>query len=942
MIPTAGVILEREAEQQAAGAIVEAVVAGVGATVLVEGPAGVGKTTVLGMLAERGEAAGMSILAARAVPVEQSEAWAGVKRLFDRAIQQASETEREALLGGAASNAKAPLGLELGASVLDPFTCIHGLYWLVANLTNERPVALLVDDVQWLDAPSARWLAHMASRSGDLPLLLGIGRRTGEPAPAADALDELDPADLRTIRPRTLSETGSRAFIAARIPDTVADAVAQACHEATGGNPFLLSELCTSIAEHGADDLDEDRIAGFGPEGVTRSLRRRLERLGGDASSIAEVLSVLGEAAELAEVARMADMEMEVAGRAVESLVEAHILTSGNPLQFAHPVLQAALYESIDRSERSSRHREVAHALRESGSGHERVASHLLRSDPAGDEWVVERLAEAAAAASDRGASELAAEYLRRALTEPPSGEDGVRLRFRHAIARLDTGDRAIADLTRSVLATPDADRPAAALEAARVLGLFTEHEAALEVCASIPAEGVDPAIASRLSDEVIVHMLPVGPSMWRAPGPGEVLAEAPKPPDAGAAALRQVSIALVAVKAGQPVRTDRLTEAVQALVPEFPSLAFVAAGFGLVWCDELATARTMADVGLAYSRSVGSPTGAAQWSSAAAAVCLREGQIPEALGHASASVEFNLERPPPTLAWPLATMIDCLVLRGELDAASRAADLVPDRTDGFLSTATLTEVVGRLALARGEIQRAVRLLEDAGRRFDSMGFAAPPISAWRSGLAEALALAGEIDRARELATTQLDIAQRARTQRGIGEAQRALALCEAGDGRVAMLGDAIDTLRASPARIELARALIDLGSELSRQGRPAGRTRAARGGDGDRPGLQRRSHRGAGACGSGRHGRSAAAAGALRARVAHPGGAAGRRPGRLRHDEPRGSPSSVPFREDGRGSPGPSLPQARHRLPHGARRPAQAYRTKVGGKVQGVMTMVR
>ena len=490
--------------------------------------------------------------------------------------------------------------------MLDPFTCVHGLYWLVANLTNDGPLMIAIDDVQWLDAPSARWLAHMASRSEDLPLVLAVGRRIGEPGPATDVLDEIEAPELIRVRPQLLSRSGSEAVISARLPGEVSADVAFACHEATGGNPFLLSELCNSIGERGPDGLDHERIAGFGPEGVTQSLRGRLARLGPAAASIAAVLSVLGETAELSDAARMAGLSIDVAAEAVDALIDAHILESASPLTFSHPVLQAALYESIDRGERSRRHREVAAALSANAAGPERVASHLLRADPAGDEWVVERLEEAADAASARGALELAAEYLRRALTEPPSGEDGVRLRFRHALARLDQGDRAIADLTRSVLATPDADRPAAALEASRALGLFVEHEAALEICASVPGGGADPAIASRLSDEVIVHMLPVGPSMWRAPGPADVLAAAPEPCDPGAEALREVSIALVAVKAGRPVAVDRLTEAVHSLVPEFPSMAFVAAGFGLTWCDELKTARTMSEVGLAYSRSVG------------------------------------------------------------------------------------------------------------------------------------------------------------------------------------------------------------------------------------------------------------------------------------------------------------------------------------------------
>jgi DNA-binding CsgD family transcriptional regulator len=815
------VILEREEERRTTAGLIAAATAGEGSTVLVEGPAGVGKTTILGMLAEGAQAAGMRVLAARAVPVEQSEAWAGVRRLFDRTLQQAGEAQRKDLLGGAAANAKAPLGLELeGPAVLDPFTCIHGLYWLVANLTNDGPVLVVLDDVQWLDAPSARWLAHMASRSHDLPLIIAVGWRTGERGSLA--LAELDALDVERLRLEPLSRAGSRSLVSERLPDARAEALADACHEATGGNPFLLDELCKSIAEHGSEGLDEDRLAGFGSERVGRSLRRRLERLGPEAVVVAEVLSVLGERASLADTAAMAGLDTGDAAEAVEALADADVLVSGGGLEFRHPVLQAALYDSIDRPERSRRHRAVARALHGSIDEPERIASHLLRTHPAGDEWVVERLAEAAGAASERGASEVAAEYLERALAEPPAPEDGVRLRFRHALASLGQGgERPVVAVIRALNAVPEGERGAAALEAARALGLLAEHGAALEACdlagdlAQLPAE-----IASRISDEMIVHMLTVGPSMWPGTDPETALARAPEPPDPGASALREVSTALVAVKAGRPVEIQRLVDAVPGLIDEFPSTAFVAAAFGLLWCDELATARTLTEAGLAYSRSVGSPTGVAQWSAAAAAASLREGKVQEALVSASTSVEFNLDRPPPTVAYPLAPMIDSLVLRGELDEANEAAKLATDRTDGFLSTATLTEALGRLALARGEVQRAVRLLEDAGRRFDSMGFTAPALSAWRSWLAEALVMAGERERARELAEAQLQIACGAEARRAIGEAQRALALTLDPEERGQGLERAVETLRGSPARIELARALVDLGGVLGRVGK--------------------------------------------------------------------------------------------------------------------------
>ncbi|MFV1258444.1 ATP-binding protein, partial [Klebsiella pneumoniae] len=74
----------------------------------------------------------------------------------------------------------------------DPFTCVHGLYWLTANLTKEEPLLILLDDAQWLDEPSAKWLAHMVSRTGDLPLVLVMARRMGEAVAAPGPIAEID------------------------------------------------------------------------------------------------------------------------------------------------------------------------------------------------------------------------------------------------------------------------------------------------------------------------------------------------------------------------------------------------------------------------------------------------------------------------------------------------------------------------------------------------------------------------------------------------------------------------------------------------------------------------------------------------------------------------------------------------------------------------------
>lgn len=815
-------ILERETELRAGEAALDAAAGGNGVAVLIEGPAGVGKTTLLRSFDALARDRGFTTLGARASPVEGAEAWIGVRRLFDRTIHRADPGERERLLTGAAVNAAPALGLESPAGgVLDPFTCIHGLYWLVGNLANDGPLLICVDDVQWLDEPSARWLTHMASRSADLPIALVLTRRAGEPAFAAQLLDQLeDFAEVERLSLRELSEAGSTALVRTELGDEADESVLASCHSATGGNPLFLVELCRELARSDKAPGSVD-VGVFGPAGVARSVAGRVQRLGPDAEVLAASLAVLGDRVDLAEVAAIAGLDLDAAGVAAEALADAAVIEPGRPLRFRHPIVEHALYESLAEGERSRRHRLAAETLHAQSARSDRVASHLLRAGPGGDNWVVERLEESAAGAAERGASDVAAAYLRRALEEPPPDTERPRIRFRLALAALGRGGPGeIADLVEAVAALPAGERSQSALDASKVLGLLTEHEAALAVCVLGIEDGEIPVtIASRLNDEMVVHMLPVGPQRWPELDPQMIYEAAPAPPDAGAEALRTVSAALVAVKQGRPIQVGELREALPRLLGEFPTLAFAACGLALIWSDELDAAHDLTATALAHSRQTGSPTGAAQWSAVGATASLRAGRVSEALAEATASADFNREQPAPTLAWPLAPLVDCLVLRGELDEASAVAAWVAERPQGFLSVALLTESLGRLALEQTDLARAADLFRETGDHFESMGYAGPPITFWRSWLARTLTLLGNLDEAREYASAELRIARAAESPRAVGQAQLALAGCMPTEERQSLMTEAVATLRACPARLELGMALVDLGAEARRRG---------------------------------------------------------------------------------------------------------------------------
>jgi AAA ATPase domain len=146
-----GVLLDRERELAAIGALIEAAREGTGGVVVVEGPAGIGKTRLLEEAARTAGAAGTGVLRARGSEFEAGMAFGVARQLFEPLLRAASAGEREALLDGVARVGARALGMVAGEAPADGFAAMHGLFWLCANRAERGPVVLVVDDAQWVD-----------------------------------------------------------------------------------------------------------------------------------------------------------------------------------------------------------------------------------------------------------------------------------------------------------------------------------------------------------------------------------------------------------------------------------------------------------------------------------------------------------------------------------------------------------------------------------------------------------------------------------------------------------------------------------------------------------------------------------------------------------------------------------------------------------------------
>ena len=719
------VILERDAELAALAAAVAAAEAGHGTLALVEGPAGIGKTTLL-RAACRGP--GARVLTARGLALEQGFPYGIVRQLLDPVRGE------DGLMDGAAALAARVFDWAEAGPVEDDvrYAAMHGLYWLVANLAARRPLVLAVDDAHWADAPSLRWLAHLAARVEHLPVALLLAVRDGPDEP--ELLGELRAAGTR-IRLGPLGPDATAALVRRRLgatlvapTDATAAQLGRDWHASTGGNPFLLEALAVAL-----------RVGDQKAEPIAQAVLRRIGPEGPEAGRLTRALAVLGGPAPLRQAAALAGLDLPGAARLADRLRAADVLAPGSVLEFAHPIVRTAVYESIPPGERALAHAEAARLLERDGTDAERLALHLLRSEPGGDPRVAALLRAAAAAATGRGDPGAAAACLRRALDEPPPAADrpGLLLELGIALAR-ERSPAAVPALRKAVeLAGPDA-----ALLAARVLGIWAYHAEAAAICRNALAGPVPAELADSLQAELFQN----------AVISAETVAEAVTlPRRTGRSAAWGVNDALLAATSadGGAITLPVL----DGVAPD--SMGAVYALLVLIWVGELEVAGRICDTVLADARRRGSMSMVAHASCLHSMIMRRLGRLEEAADAARLALDFKLATSPPlAVAWAAGLCIDPLTRLGRLDEADAIAGVAAGREppEGWIHTLTFRQARGALRVAQHRPDEALADLLAAGEGWQALGVTNPAVASWRTAAVAAYRALGQPDEAAALA----------------------------------------------------------------------------------------------------------------------------------------------------------------------------------------------
>jgi len=833
---TTTLLLERDAQIAALQALADAARGGDGRFVVIEGSAGIGKTRLLGEGRAIAGSSGMRVLAARGGEFEGEFAYGIVRQLFEPLLATAPPNLRAELLSGPAALVERLFGTSQLVASPDgdgegSFAVLHGLYWLAANVAFQQPTLLALDDLHWCDTPSLRWLFYLTRRLEGLPLLVVAATRppeaeSREPTLVADLIAD---SDATAIRPGPLGRS-SIAVLARELHHLEPDeAFSAALETATGGNPLFVGAVLDAVSREGISPTAEQapRLLEIGAQGVSRSVGHRLARLPPEALALLRAAAILGDGTELRHAARLAGIEASELGPPAAALVRLDLLRREDPLEFVHPVVRSAVYETLDIVERAAAHRLAAELLLSTGALPENAAAHLVLTAPGADSFVVSTLRQAAERSLAQGAADAAVAYLTRALEEQSDPANRAEALVELGLAERRTNGLAAADHLRAgmELLSQPARRGQVALELGRALWFTDREPEALSVFEQA-LEEVDRERDADLYELLVAELIS---STWWEPETYPIAKARIAGLDLDALHGGFGSEVLFATMAHHEYRLglnrDRALELARRALASGKlatsgSVAFSYAAFALVLAGLFDEAVELYSETLDRARRRGDIFHVASMFMWRGKAETHRGDLPAAVADLREAIDLSVEHGV-LVSWPylVGFLASALLEQGDTDEAARvvAQGGFPEELPRNLHLVAFRFARSRLRIETGDPARGVDELLDIGDTARRVPFDNPAWIPWRSWAAQGLRLLDRNDEARVLAEEEVALARRWGAPHAIGAAQRVLALVEGGRKGEQLLREAVATLAASSAAVEHARALVELGAAQRR-----------------------------------------------------------------------------------------------------------------------------
>jgi DNA-binding CsgD family transcriptional regulator len=793
-------LVGRDHERQQIGQAIGRARSGTSTTLALVGEPGIGKTALLDYAAQ--QATGLRVLRARGIESEAQIPFGSLLELIRPALAMLERipAPQAAALEGA-------LALR-PAATHDRFAVGAATLGLLAAYAEEAPVAVLVDDGQWLDASSAQALLFAFRRLVADPIAVFIAVREGAPS-------LLDGADLSALRLGGLTSDESAQLVG------LAPEAAVRLHRLTAGNPLALLELAPgppdlALAPEGAPVLVSARI--------TRAFLQRAEPLDQPARR-ALVLAATSDTGDLPTLGRAA-AKLGIDLSALAAAEGAGLVTlHAGVVEFRHPLARSAIYADASARHRRDAHRALAAALPDRDV--DRRAWHLAAAAAGPDETAAAALEQAGGRGRDRGAYATAAAAFERAGRLSANGGRRARLWRDAAEAGWLAGftERAVALLgeARDAAADPvtltGIDELAGRI-AARCGPVMRGH-----AILTATAGTAEPERAVAMLAEAAFACFYAGDSAAMLAAAERAHALLPGAPSPRARFLATMTAGMARIIGGDAAAGAEQIRAAVALAESladlhedlqllpwltFGPLFLRQTGDGRVLLEHaLATAQARAAIGalpLVLNLIARDQAGTDRWAVAVATYT-------EAIGLArECGQQTELSIGLAGLAWLQAR-------RGrETECRDHAAEALGlGRELGMgLSEIWATAALGELELGLGEAARAAERFEQQERLLRDLGITDADL--WPGpDLVEAYTRLGQTEAARRAAAAFATAAAAKAQPWALARARRAQGLVAADDAFVACFEQAIGLHEQTPDAFELARTRLAYGERLRR-----------------------------------------------------------------------------------------------------------------------------